>query len=172
MVIGSAPKLASHHAATPLHLGFSCYLFNQAGELLLTKRAAVKKVWPGVWTNSVCGHPAPGEPTEAAVRRRAIFELGLERVEQLRPVLKDYRYKTPPYNGIIENEICPVFFGLATDEPTPNPDEVADYKWVPWQALEHMIAEQPEAYSYWFRDQLVHLRQIGHGAVFKKPLNS
>lgn len=156
-IIGNAPKLESHHGSTPLHLAFSCYLFNEAGEFLLTRRALSKKVWPGVWTNSVCGHPAPGETNEEAIIRRAAYELGLQGLEDLQLVLPDYRYKTPPYKGIIENEICPVFFGRVTDEPIPNPEEVDDHKWVRWPALKGMIAADPDVYSFWFKDQLKQL---------------
>lgn len=57
--IGATEKLVGHHAETSLHLAFSCYVFNDRDEFLVTQRAHGKKVWPGVWSNSVCGHPAP-----------------------------------------------------------------------------------------------------------------
>ncbi|HEU5005158.1 MAG TPA: isopentenyl-diphosphate Delta-isomerase [Candidatus Saccharimonadales bacterium] len=158
--IGTAPKLAAHTANTPLHLAFSCYLFNKKGQFLLTQRALSKKVWPGVWTNSVCGHPAPNEDIKAAIRRRAQYELGLPDVKDLRPILENYRYKTPPYNGIIENEICPVFVGAVDSEPAPNPDEVEAYKWASWDEVDSLIAKDPEAYSYWFKDQLKQLHGL------------
>lgn len=157
-VIGEAPKLSSHGIDTPLHLGFSCYLFNRQGKFLLTRRALSKKVWPGVWTNSVCGHPSPGESNEAAVARRAEYELGLDRLTDLELILGDYRYRTPPYNGIVENEVCPVFFGLVDKEPQPNPDEVEEFKWVDWTSVERLIDNDPQKYSYWFKDQLQQLK--------------
>ncbi|MDQ3826766.1 MAG: isopentenyl-diphosphate Delta-isomerase, partial [Actinomycetota bacterium] len=70
--IGQLPKSQVHHAQTPLHRGFSCYIFDGSGRVLMTRRAINKKTWPGVWTNTCCGHPLPGEQvTESAARRLA-----------------------------------------------------------------------------------------------------
>jgi isopentenyl-diphosphate delta-isomerase len=117
------PKLESHTATTRLHLAFSCYIFRESdNKFLVTQRALSKKVWPGVWTNSVCGHPMPGEAIEDAVRRRAAYELGMHDLRDIRCVLPAYRYTTPPYNDIIENEFCPVFVAYASGEAAPNPE--------------------------------------------------
>src|SRR5215471_3053088 len=125
------PKLESHTGNTRLHLAFSCYIFHRNdNKFLLTQRALAKKVWPGVWTNSVCGHPAPDEDLEDAVRRRAQFELGLKQLENLACVVPTYRYTTPPYNGIIENEFCPIFVAYTLEIPQPNTDEVEAYRWL------------------------------------------
>lgn len=75
---GTLEKYAAHTLNTPLHLAFSCWLFNKDGQLLVTRRSLSKKAWPGVWTNSVCGHPQQGETTEEAIIRRCRFELGVE----------------------------------------------------------------------------------------------
>ena len=64
---GTLEKYAAHTADTLLHLAFSSWLFNAKGQLLVTRRALSKKAWPGVWTNSVCGHPQLGESNEDAV---------------------------------------------------------------------------------------------------------
>ncbi len=125
-------KYAAHHAKTRLHAAFSCYVFNDKGQLLVTQRAFSKKVWPEVWTNTCCGHPMPGELREAAIARRMQYELGMQ-VKDLTLVLPNYTYKTPPYKGIIEHEYCPVYLARAASGPVPNPDEVADYHWIDWQ---------------------------------------
>jgi isopentenyl-diphosphate delta-isomerase len=152
-------KLESHTAHTRRHLAFSCYIFRRSdNKFLLTQRALSKKVWPGVWTNSVCGHPAPGEAMEAAIRRRARQELGLEHLEDVQVILPSYRYTTPPYNGIIENEFCPVFIAYINDEPQPNPDEVEAYKWLDWPAYADMLQYAPDTMSYWAKDQYKQLQ--------------
>lgn len=122
--IGAAPKLASHNQETPLHLGFSCYVFNDSGEVLMTRRALEKKVWPGIWINSCCGHPAPDEPMNAAVERRLQYELGLK-INNLQLALPKFRYHCEFYR-ILENECCPVFVARTHSQPKLNPTEVMD----------------------------------------------
>jgi isopentenyl-diphosphate delta-isomerase len=151
--IGSAPKLASHHANTPLHLAFSCYVFNEERKFLVTKRAHTKKVWPDVWTNSFCGHPAPGESMEDAISRRAKYELGIDELHDVRCVLPDYRYTTEPYNGIIENEFCPVYIARITRTIAPNAEEVGEYEFMTWDEFRSAIVKHPEQYSYWAKEQ-------------------
>ncbi|PID98612.1 MAG: hypothetical protein CSA83_00330 [Actinomycetales bacterium] len=147
--IGTAPRLEVHTTETPLHLAFSTYLFNSQGELLLTRRALSKRTWPGVWTNSCCGHPKKGEDISRAARRRIKEELGLN-VGPLTEVLPDFRYTATDASGIVENEICPVFAGFVTDEiPEPDPNEVMDVLWVPWADLVSSIEAVPALYSPW-----------------------
>lgn len=156
--IGTAPKLASHHAQTPLHKGFSCYVFDAEGRFLVTQRALSKKVWPGVWTNSFCGHPGPDESDKAAIERRAREELGMT-LTDIHVILPDYRYKTPPFKGIIENEICPVYIARLQDGPVPNSEEIEHLKWLSWQDYRTDVAANPDKYSYWAKDQLPQLRE-------------
>lgn len=154
MVLGVAEKLPAHHADTPLHRGFSCYVFNEKGEVLVTRRALVKKVWPGVWTNTVCGHPQQGETTQQAIERRLKYELGMSATDY-QEVLPDYRYKTPPFQGIIENELCPVFIARATSSPKPNPSEVEEFRWMTWtDFIAEASADHANILSYWCKDQL------------------
>lgn len=155
------PKLESHTADTKPHLAFSCYIFRKSdNKFLVTQRALGKKVWPGVWTNSVCGHPMPGEAIEDAIRRRAAYEIGLNSLRDTSCVLPSYRYTTPPYNGIIENEFCPVFVAYTDEEPKPNPDEVEDYKWLTWPEYVNMLSDEADEMSYWAKDVYKHLKDL------------
>jgi isopentenyl-diphosphate delta-isomerase len=150
----TGPKLASHTADTKLHLAFSCYIFNRkTGQFLLTQRAHVKKVWPDVWTNSVCGHPLPDEAIENAIRRRASYEIGVNGIEDLTCIVPNYTYTTPPYNGIIENEFCPVYVAFTDEEPKPNPGEVEAYRWLTWPEYGKFLQTDMDTISYWAKDQ-------------------
>jgi isopentenyl-diphosphate delta-isomerase len=158
--IGTAEKLATHHAQTPLHLAFSCYVFDEGGRFLATRRAICKKVWPGVWTNTVCGHPSPGEGFEAAIRRRLSFELGMS-ASTIEVLLPRHRYRAPPFRGIVEHEFCPVFRATAQGEVRPNPHEVMDWRWVPWSGfVDAARADSENAYSWWCKNQLRELEGI------------
>lgn len=168
--LGTAPKLASHHAHTPLHRAFSCYIFDDKGRFLVTQRALSKKVWPGVWTNSVCGHPGPGESNQAAIARRAQDELGMT-VCDIAVLLPDYRYTTPPFEGIIENEICPVYAARLASTSDVNPEEVEAYTWMTWDEYVTDITTNPDKYSYWAKDQLKQLQYSPLIKSYTVPLN-
>lgn len=159
--IGSAPKSEVHHRATPLHLAFSCYLFDEANRVLMTRRALGKRTFPGVWTNAFCGHPAPDESVEDAVLRRGRQELGIDIVE-LRCVLTDFRYHAVAADGVVENEVCPVFFARATGVLQPDPAEIMDYAWVPWDQL-RTVAAFGWSISPWTVEQVPLLDAAGVG---------
>ncbi|ADT97923.1 MULTISPECIES: isopentenyl-diphosphate Delta-isomerase [Mycolicibacterium] len=157
--VGTAAKSTVHHGDTPLHLGFSCYLFDSSGRVLLTRRALGKKTWPGVWTNSFCGHPAPGEDVTDAVHRRAGRELGAALADVV-CVLPDFRYWARAADGTVENEICPVFCALIDGTVSPAPDEVMDLEWVEWSDLRSAAALR-WAISPWAQSQVPLLEAAG-----------
>lgn len=150
--IGSAAKISVHHAETPLHLGFSCYLFDADGRVLLSRRALGKRTWPGVWSNSFCGHPAPDERLDDAVRRRAAQELGVA-IDSLACVLPDFRYRAVAADGTVENEICPVFVARCDVAIQPDAEEVIEWMWVSWEQL-RLAVELPWAISPWAAEQI------------------
>ncbi|UMG94461.1 isopentenyl-diphosphate Delta-isomerase [Nocardioides sp. TF02-7] len=156
--IGAADKAEVHHSDTPLHLAFSCYLFDDHGRLLLTRRALDKRTFPGLWTNSCCGHPAPGEPMGEAVSRRVAQELGVV-PEQLTLVLPAFRYRAVMDDGTVENEMCPVWTARCSDPDAvaPDPTEVADHEWVDWAGFRADVLEGRRDVSQWCREQLLAL---------------
>ncbi|PQZ99189.1 isopentenyl-diphosphate delta-isomerase [Arthrobacter sp. MYb229] len=151
--IGSCPKELVHTENTPLHQAFSCYLFNAQGQLLVTRRALSKLTWPGVWTNSFCGHPMPGEELVDAVRRHAAHELGAQ-IADPQVVLAEFAYRAVDACGIVENERCPVFIATLQNELAPNPEEVMDFQWVEAEKLEAAVQGTPWAFSPWMGWQL------------------
>jgi isopentenyl-diphosphate Delta-isomerase len=154
-----ADKIAVHHDRTPLHLAFSCYVFNPAGQFLLTRRADSKRVFPGVWTNSCCGHPAPGEAMPDAIRRRTRQELGIT-LGGLRLILPGFRYQAR-MDGVLENELCPVYAGYADGPLDPDPAEVADVKWVDWADFSRQVVSGQQPISPWCALQVAELAGLG-----------
>ena len=124
--------------------------------MLLTRRALAKRTWPGVWTNSFCGHPRPGERLEDAVHRYARHELGVE-LTDLRPLLPDFRYRAVDAAGTVEHEVCPVFTARTSQVPAPDPAEVMELVWVSPEELRAAAAAAPWALSPWLREQLAEL---------------
>jgi isopentenyl-diphosphate Delta-isomerase len=152
--IGTADKATVHTDATPLHLAFSCHVFDERGRVLVTRRALSKLTWPGVWTNSFCGHPAPDESMPDAVRRRAARELGIE-LGEVEVVLPDFRYRAIDASGVVEHEVCPVYRAVvASDAVAPQPDEVAEYVWLDPADLAAAVRATPFAFSPWLGWQL------------------
>lgn len=146
--VGQAARSSVHTASTPRHLAFSCYLFDHHGRVLLTRRSLGKVSWPGVWTNSCCGHPRPGEPAEDAVRRRVAHELGAA-VGGLELVLPDFGYTATDASGVVENEACPVWIGRLDGPIAPDPREVCEIAWVTWNDLVRVADAAPALVSPW-----------------------
>ncbi|MGH3785047.1 MAG: isopentenyl-diphosphate Delta-isomerase [Pseudonocardiaceae bacterium] len=157
--IGQLPKSQVHHAATPLHLAFSCYIFDSSGRLLLTRRATTKRTWPGVWTNTCCGHPLPDEPSTQAAARRLREELGLQLARSV-VVLPEFGYRAVAPDGVVENEFCPVLVGSVNGDPQPDPTEVLEYRWAPWPDVVALVAAAPWAISPWAALQIPQLAAL------------
>lgn len=154
--IGVRSKAEVHGESTPQHLAFSCHVVDEHGRLLVTRRALEKRTWPGVWTNSFCGHPAPGEAFEDAIHRRADFELGMT-VDRVVCAIPDFSYSARDASGIEENEYCPVFIARAVTPVQPNPAEVAETQWTTASDLASAIDSAPWAFSPWLVDHFPEL---------------
>jgi len=159
--VGVALKSTVHHRHTPRHLAFSCYVFDEQARLLVTTRALDKLTFPGLTTNTVCGHPMPGEPLEHAVQRRALAELGLV-IEPPTVVLPDFAYDAT-MGDIRENEACPVFVAHL-DAPArldPDPAEVHEAHWEPWAVFRDGVRSGERAVSPWCAMQVALLDALG-----------
>lgn len=161
---GSAARLEVHGPDTPLHRAFSVYLFDDEGRLLLTRRALGKVTWPGVWTNSCCGHPRPGEDYASAIRRRVREELGVG-VSDLRVALPDFTYRAVDFSGVVEHEVCPVYVGRIIGQLAPDASEVMDHQWVGWEDYVSAAARTPGLISPWSALQVPQLAGVLHGLL-------
>lgn len=146
--IGVTSKASVHGPDTPLHLAFSCHLLDVNGRVLITRRSLQKKTWPGVWTNSFCGHPRPAESVVAAVHRHAENELGVS-IADLHLALPLFRYRAEDASGTVENEICPVYVAAVDGELDPRPSEVMEHAWVDARDLGRSIRLTPAVFSPW-----------------------
>lgn len=145
--IGTEEKLKAH-VDGKLHRAFSVFIFNSKNELLLQQRAQKKYHSGGLWTNTVCGHPNPGEDLDVAAKRRMTEEMGFTA-----PVKEifSFVYKSDYENGLTEHEFDHVFFGRYDGEPKPNPEEVMAYKWIAIAELNEDVARHPGNYTTWFK---------------------
>ncbi|MFE4369490.1 isopentenyl-diphosphate Delta-isomerase [Streptomyces sp. NPDC056835] len=145
--IGTAEKLSAHQPPGRLHRAFSVFLFDERGRLLIQRRALGKYHSPGVWSNTCCGHPYPGEAPFAAAARRTHEELGIS--PSLLAEAGTVRYNHPdPASGLVEQEYNHLFVGLAQAPPRPDPEEVGETVFVTPAELTERHGEA--AFSAWF----------------------
>lgn len=144
--IGTQEKLKAHQQGQ-LHRAFSVFVFNSKGELLLQKRAQTKYHSPGLWSNTCCSHPRPGKGIKNEAEKRLQQEMGIKC--PLKEVFSFY-YKVK-LGDLTENEIDHVFLCKFEDAPTPNSNEVEDWKWITIQELNEDISRHPEKYTFWLK---------------------
>jgi len=136
------------HEKGLLHRAVSVFIVNSEGEWLLQRRALNKYHSAGLWTNTCCSHPLPGESTVDAAKRRLFEEMGL--TCDLVPLF-NFTYRELLENGLIEHELDYVFLGIADDIPVINDLEVAEFKYFNYREMEIDIKTNPENYTIWFR---------------------
>lgn len=125
-----------------LHRAFRVFLFNSKYELLLQQRSATKVTFPLVWTNTCCSHPLYRESelieenaleVRNAAQRKLLDELGMPAqdvpVDQFTP-LGRIHYKAPSDGRWGEHEPDYLLFIVRDVNVNPNPDEVADIKYM------------------------------------------
>lgn len=150
--VGQAEKLDAHRRGV-LHRAFSVFVLDGAGRLLLQRRAAGKYHSGGLWSNTCCGHPRPGESVVAAARRRLVEEMGLDC--PLEPV-GAFVYRAT-IGELVEYEYDHVLVGCCEGCPRPDPGEVAEWRWVSREELERDLATHPERYTVWLGQALQQL---------------
>lgn len=144
--VGTMEKMEAHHRGV-LHRAFSILLFNTRGEILLQKRAGSKYHSAGLWTNTCCSHPRPGESIQMATRRRLKFEMGID----LETVFAyKFIYKAPLGLNLVEHELDHVYTGTFDGVPDINREEVEDWKYVSLQELKTDMRRNPDQYTCWF----------------------
>ncbi len=145
--IGTMGKMEVHEKAI-LHRAFSIFIFNDKGEMLLQKRADNKYHSAGLWTNTCCSHPRPGEDTLNAARKRLEEEMGF--TTTLSKAFS-FIYKAPFDNGLTEHEYDHVFIGTHNGAVQPDPHEVSDYCYQSLREIKDNIQMQPGHFTEWFK---------------------
>jgi len=145
--IGVEENIKAHELGK-LHRAFSIFIFNTEGKLLLQRRALSKYHSAGLWTNTCCSHPKTGETTESAAHRRIVEEMGFDC--DLDEVFS-FIYKARFDNGFVEHEFDHVFIGECEVDPSPNPQEVDEWKWVDMNWIKDDMKKTPQDYTEWFK---------------------
>ena len=155
-IVGFEEKEKCHNGDGILHRAFSIFIFNDKRELLIQQRSEFKRLWPLFWSNSCCSHPRFNEEILKAAEKRLKQELGITC-----PLKELYKFQySAKYKGDgSENEMCSVLIGRLSNEQniTPNPEEIADYKWVNINELKKDIEENQDKYSPWFKIEVEEL---------------
>lgn len=152
--IGTEEKLRAHERGT-LHRAFSVFVFDDRGRVLLQRRAAGKYHSAGLWSNTCCGHPRPGESVPSAAARRLNEEMGISC--ELTPRFS-FVYSASLDHGLTEHELDHVLTGRFSGTPSPDPREVDSWGWMSLPALVADCAASPERYSAWLP---IALREAG-----------
>lgn len=151
--VGTAEKLEAHQKNLR-HRAFSVFIFKKTPklELLLQKRALNKYHSPGLWTNTCCSHPRPGEDILKAGERRLKEEMGIQTALSS---IGNFHYIAHFENGLVENELDHVLIGFITDENFQvNPEEVETYRWIDIDTLEKELLQSPPQFTPWLSPAL------------------
>ncbi len=152
--IGEIEKILAHEYAM-LHRAFSVFIFRKRHgklQLLLQQRSKKKYHGGGLWTNTCCSHPHPGEDTLKSAEKRLKDEMG---IKANLTELGKFHYVAQFDNGLTENEIDHVLVGTyEADEIPINSNEVENYQWIDVDTLKQELATNPTKYTPWFKQAL------------------
>lgn len=144
--LGVLEKIAAHEKGL-LHRAFSVFVFNTKHQLLLQRRAATKYHSGGLWTNTCCSHPRPGESTHEAAIRRLEEEMGFT-TELLNAF--SFVYKASFDNGLTEHEFDHVFTGVYEGPVHINTEEVDRYEYRSFEEIADSLIQEPASFTAWF----------------------
>jgi len=161
--LGTQEKLAAHFIPQR-HRAFSVFVFNTTGETLIQRRAMGKYHSPGLWANSCCGHPRPGEEAGEAAQRRLGEELGFSCL--LTPIIT-VCYTLKLERDLWELEYTHVFRGVYAGPMDLNPEEVMEIKWISPEELRKDVFACPQNYARWFRLYVLKYFHILFGHVLR-----
>jgi isopentenyl-diphosphate delta-isomerase len=145
--LGFMEKMKAHQLGV-LHRAFSVFLFDEKGNMLLQKRALEKYHSPGLWTNTCCSHPRPGEQTIDAAKRRLIEEMGIVANMSL---AFHFIYKAALDQDLTEHELDFVFIGTYNGIISPNSLEVSDYLYISIKELIAKMDDDADQFTVWFK---------------------
>lgn len=145
--VGVGEKIKIHQDGL-LHRAFSAFILNSNKELLLQRRALQKYHSAGLWSNTCCGHPRPGEQVVSAARRRLKTEMGLDcRLKEV----GSFIYRAEVGNGLVEHEFDHILIGQSEMDPILNPAEAIGWRWIGFNTLEADIHDRPQVYTRWLK---------------------
>lgn len=157
--LGSADKLAAHKKGL-CHRAFSIFVFRKPTaaaskedwEVLLQKRSEKKYHCAGLWSNTCCSHPSPGEDLITSGCNRLQMEMGFCVALSW---VGSFHYRAELNNGLIEDEVDHVLVGFSQNKPfLINPDEVSQAKWMKVNDLQATLNSQPDTFTPWLKRAL------------------
>lgn len=160
--LGTMDKLEAHERGV-LHRALSVLITRTDGRLLLQRRSLRKYHSGGLWTNATCTHPGLGETPLVAAHRRLWDEMGLRC--ELKPAFA-FVYRAAVGNGLQEHELDHVFLGVTDRAPRPNPEEVADWRWMELASVQALARRAPNAFTPWF---LLLLAELDARSLLRAP---
>jgi len=146
--IGSLAKSECHRGNGILHRAFSIFLFDRNGDLLMQKRSAEKRLWPGYWSNSCCSHPRKGETLAVATRRRLMDELNVSATLEF---VYRFDYTARFQDAGSENELCSVYVGRAIGDVHANGTEISELRYISSRDLRVGLEAAPQTFTPWFK---------------------
>ncbi len=150
-VIGKVTRKEANSNPKIIHRAITVLVFDKNNKLLIHKRSATKDIAPNAWTTSVGGHVDYGETYDSAALREVYEEIGI-RVSLDRLKLLGKTLIQMPW----ENELTQVYEFHSDNEllVKPNPEEVAEVKFVGIPDVKRMLLDKTISWSEFARKVL------------------